>query len=120
MAVLVTGAAGFIGYHAAEALLARGEEVIGIDNLNDYYDTALKEARLQRLSTTPGFRFVKGDIAEPRPSKRRRGRARSTACCTSPPRPASAIACKIRAPMSARTLQATSTSWSSAATSATG
>ena len=49
MTVLVTGAAGFIGYHVAEALLARGREVVGIDNLNDYYDVGLKEARLARL-----------------------------------------------------------------------
>jgi len=47
--VLVTGAAGFIGYHVAEALLARGDAVIGLDNFNDYYDVALKEARAARL-----------------------------------------------------------------------
>lgn len=64
MAILVTGAAGFIGYHTAEALLARGEDVVGVDDLNAYYDPRLKQARLQRLSSRPGFRFVKGDIAE--------------------------------------------------------
>lgn len=64
MAVLVTGAAGFIGYHTAEALLARGDEVIGIDDLNDYYDPRLKQARLDRLTGRKGFRFVKGDIAD--------------------------------------------------------
>jgi UDP-glucuronate 4-epimerase len=64
MAVLVTGAAGFVGFHTATALLARGEDVIGIDDLNDYYDPHLKDARLQRLSTLPGFHFVKGDIAD--------------------------------------------------------
>lgn len=64
MAVLVTGAAGFVGFHTATALLARGEEVIGIDDLNAYYDPHLKEARLQRLSVLPGFHFVKGDIAD--------------------------------------------------------
>ncbi len=64
MAVLVTGAAGFIGYHTAEALLARGEEVVGIDDLNSYYDVKLKQARLARLTGRKGFRFIEGDIAE--------------------------------------------------------
>jgi UDP-glucuronate 4-epimerase len=64
MTVLVTGAAGFIGYHVAEALLARGEEVIGVDNLNDYYDVALKKARLKRLEAHTGFRFQELDIAD--------------------------------------------------------
>jgi UDP-glucuronate 4-epimerase len=61
--ILVTGAAGFIGYHVARALLERGERVIGIDNLNDYYDVSLKEARLQRLA---GERFVfrRVDVAD--------------------------------------------------------
>jgi UDP-glucuronate 4-epimerase len=63
MTVLVTGAAGFIGYHVAEALLARGEEVVGFDNLNAYYDVALKRARLARLEPQPRFRFVEGDIS---------------------------------------------------------
>jgi UDP-glucuronate 4-epimerase len=49
MTILITGAAGFIGSHVAEALLARGDQVVGIDNLNDYYSVALKRARLQRL-----------------------------------------------------------------------
>lgn len=64
MSVLVTGAAGFIGYHCAAALLERGERVVGIDNLNDYYDVSLKEARLARLEKRPGFSFVKLDIAD--------------------------------------------------------
>jgi UDP-glucuronate 4-epimerase len=57
MKILVTGAAGFIGMHTSERLLARGDEVIGVDNLNDYYDVRLKEARLTRLQGKPGFRF---------------------------------------------------------------
>jgi UDP-glucuronate 4-epimerase len=61
---LVTGAAGFIGYHVAEALLARGDDVIGIDNINDYYDVRLKQARLARLEDKPGFRFCRADIAD--------------------------------------------------------
>ena len=56
MAILLTGAAGFIGYHVAEALLARGEQVIGVDNLNDYYDARLKQARLDRLLRARGVR----------------------------------------------------------------
>jgi len=62
--VLVTGAAGFIGYHLAERLLERGDEVLGLDNLNPYYDPSLKEARLARLTGRPGFRFVRGDLAD--------------------------------------------------------
>ena len=64
MAVLVTGAAGFIGYHVSERLLARGEHVIGIDNVNDYYDVALKEARLARLTPKDGFTFHRIDLAD--------------------------------------------------------
>ena len=64
MKVLVTGAAGFIGYHAAEALLARGDDVIGLDNLNDYYDVGLKQARLERLERSRHFRFVRADLAD--------------------------------------------------------
>jgi len=65
MTTLVTGAAGFIGMHVALALMARGEVVLGIDNLNDYYDPALKAARLQRLAEAPGaFRFQQLDIAD--------------------------------------------------------
>ncbi len=65
MSVLVTGAAGFIGYHVAEALLARGEAVVGVDNLNPYYDVGLKEARLARLEAKSGFAFLRCDIADP-------------------------------------------------------
>ena len=64
MKILVTGAAGFIGFHTAQKLLARGHEVVGIDNLNDYYDVALKEARLQLLRRAGGFRFIRLDIAD--------------------------------------------------------
>jgi UDP-glucuronate 4-epimerase len=62
--VLVTGAAGFIGSHVSERLLARGETVVGLDNLNDYYEVSLKEARLARLQTHAGFRFVRADVAD--------------------------------------------------------
>ena len=64
MKILVTGAAGFIGMHASQRLLARGDEVVGLDNLNDYYDPTLKEARLARLTPHPAFRFVKMDVAD--------------------------------------------------------
>jgi len=64
MKVLVTGAAGFIGMHVCERLLARGDEVVGVDNLNDYYDVALKEARLARLSSGSGFKLARLDIAD--------------------------------------------------------
>jgi UDP-glucuronate 4-epimerase len=64
MKILVTGSAGFIGYHTATRLLERGDEVIGIDNINDYYDPKLKEARLERLRKYERFRFEKMDIAD--------------------------------------------------------
>jgi len=64
MKVLVTGAAGFIGSFVARVFLERGEEVVGLDNLNDYYDPALKRARLARLQGMSGFRFVKLDLAD--------------------------------------------------------
>jgi UDP-glucuronate 4-epimerase len=64
MKVLVTGAAGFIGAALTHRLLDRGDQVIGIDNLNDYYDVRLKQARLDRLNARPGFRFEKLDIVE--------------------------------------------------------
>jgi UDP-glucuronate 4-epimerase len=62
--VLVTGAAGFIGFHASQALLERGCIVIGYDNCNDYYDVSLKNDRLKILSTYPDFTFIKGDLAD--------------------------------------------------------
>jgi UDP-glucuronate 4-epimerase len=62
--ILVTGAAGFIGAAVSEKLLARGDAVIGVDNLSDYYDVSLKQARLKRLETKPGFSFHRMDIAD--------------------------------------------------------
>jgi UDP-glucuronate 4-epimerase len=62
--VLLTGVAGFIGYHVAEALLARGERVIGVDNLNPYYDVGLKQGRLDRLDGKPGFEFCRLDLED--------------------------------------------------------
>jgi UDP-glucuronate 4-epimerase len=67
MTVLLTGAAGFIGYHVAERLLGAGETVIGVDNLNSYYDVSLKRARLARLRQHNGFTFYHLDIADPEP-----------------------------------------------------
>jgi UDP-glucuronate 4-epimerase len=64
MKVLVTGAAGFIGMHVAQILLARGDTVVGIDNLNDYYDPRIKQDRLARLTPQPGFRFERIDVAD--------------------------------------------------------
>jgi UDP-glucuronate 4-epimerase len=62
--ILVTGAAGFIGFHTSKILLERGDEVVGLDNLNDYYDVTLKHARLAQLEAYPRFRFVKLDLAD--------------------------------------------------------
>lgn len=64
MSTIVTGAAGFIGYHVCRALLARGEAVVGVDSLTDYYDVRLKQARLAQLAPHPGFRFLHADIAD--------------------------------------------------------
>lgn len=64
MKFLVTGAAGFIGFHVSERLLAAGHQVIGIDNLNDYYDVSLKQARLNLIENHPNFRFQKLDLAD--------------------------------------------------------
>jgi len=65
MKILVTGAAGFIGFHVSRSLLDHGHEVIGLDNLNEYYDVRLKKARLEQLTPRNGFQFIKQDIAEP-------------------------------------------------------
>ena len=64
MHILVTGSAGFIGYHLSEKLLARGDTVTGLDNLNDYYEVSLKEARLDRLKTQPAFTFIRADLQD--------------------------------------------------------
>ncbi|MDP5292837.1 NAD-dependent epimerase [Oceanimonas sp. CHS3-5] len=69
MKILVTGSAGFIGYHVATALLERGDEVVGFDNVNDYYDPALKEARLAQLEKTAartgaGYHFIRANLAD--------------------------------------------------------
>ena len=64
MTIMVTGAAGVIGYHVSDTLLRRGDKVLGIDNLNAYYDVSLKEARLARLTGRNGFEFLKLDIAD--------------------------------------------------------
>ncbi|EKP0309685.1 NAD-dependent epimerase [Aeromonas veronii] len=64
MKYLVTGAAGFIGFHVAQTLCHEGHQVVGLDNLNDYYEVSLKEARLAQLLPLPGFRFERGDLAD--------------------------------------------------------
>lgn len=64
MKVLVTGAAGFIGFHLSKYLLARGDEVVGLDNLNDYYDVTLKQARLAQLEDLDAFRFIRMDLGD--------------------------------------------------------
>ncbi|MET3524083.1 NAD-dependent epimerase/dehydratase family protein [Mesorhizobium abyssinicae] len=64
MTILVTGAAGFIGYHVADALLARGQEVVGVDNLNSYYEVSLKDARLEKLTAQKGFIFRRLDLSD--------------------------------------------------------
>ena len=61
---LVTGAAGFIGYHVARRLLERGDRVVGLDNVNDYYDVSLKEARLAELARLEGWTFERLDLAD--------------------------------------------------------
>ncbi len=77
MTVLVTGAAGFIGFHVAQALLNRGERVVGVDNINPYYSVALKRARLKELSSNARFSFYRTELAKPGAltaiSKRQRG-----------------------------------------------
>src|SRR5690242_18958270 len=62
--ILVTGAAGFIGFHVAQRLLQRGEAIVGLDNLNPYYDVRLKEARLEQLQGSQEFQFERVDLAD--------------------------------------------------------
>lgn len=64
MKVLVTGTAGFIGSHVAQRLLERGDEVVGLDNLSDYYDVTLKKARLARFADNPGYTHIQADLAD--------------------------------------------------------
>ena len=64
MKCLVTGAAGFIGFHLSQRLLDRGDSVVGFDNVNDYYTVQLKLDRLAQLESRDGFRFVKGDLKD--------------------------------------------------------
>ena len=64
MSILITGAAGFIGYFTSKALLEKGRKVIGVDNLNDYYDVSLKHSRLNNLKGQAGFSFSQLDIAD--------------------------------------------------------
>src|ERR1700743_3012248 len=64
MNIFLTGGAGFVGFHSATALLANGHSITAIDNLNSYYDPALKQARLKELRAHKGFRFVEGDISD--------------------------------------------------------
>ena len=107
MTVLVTGSAGFIGYHVSAALLARGEPVLGVDNLNSYYDPALKQARLERLQALPGFAFERADVADRAAMTalaRRDARNDPRAWSISPRRPA----CAIRSRRRSTTCRATS------------
>ncbi|WP_313383610.1 NAD-dependent epimerase [Pantoea sp.] len=64
MNILVTGAAGFIGFHVTQRLLAAGHQIVGIDNLNDYYDVGLKQSRLDLIAQHPGFKFIKMELAD--------------------------------------------------------
>ena len=119
MRVLVTGAAGFIGFHVSAALLARGDEVIGLDNVNAYYDPALKEHRLDAALGEPtGFELVRGDLRDTGRDRRARSAARPNASSTSPRRPACGTRSRIRTTTSTATSPARSTSSKRAGTTA--
>ena len=116
-AILVTGAAGFIGFHVARRLLAEGRNVVGLDNLNGYYDPALKQARLDILLREPGFRFRAG--------RSRRSCVNGGAVCETPVcrrwsisrrRPACAIQSTIRMPMPTPISRVSSMCWKDAGT----
>ena len=91
MKVMVTGAAGFIGMHCAERLLARGDTVVGVDNLNDYYEVSLKEDRLKRVAEHPDFAVHHISVED-------REAMASLFAAEKPHRPASAIRLKTRMP----------------------
>jgi UDP-glucuronate 4-epimerase len=92
MTYLITGAAGFIGFHTAARLLEQGEKVIGIDSLNDYYSVELKKARLEQLSDQQGFEFHQVDIAEASQISQALGQKKSATLSISQPR----LACVIQ------------------------
>ena len=102
MKMMVTGAAGFIGMHCTERLLARGDNVVGVDNLNDYYEVSLKENRLKRISDHPQFSTIWYPWRTVRRWPRSSPRKSRTVSFISPPRPGSVIRLKIRTPMSMR------------------
>ena len=120
MRILVTGAAGFIGSTLSQRLLARGDEVLGYDNLNDYYDPSLKQARLQRLLPRPGFQFVRGDLEDRATLERAFADFRPERVVNPPPRPACATRWRTRMPTSRPMWSASSTSLRPAATVASG
>ena len=70
MNILVTGAAGFIGFHVCKKLLQDGNQVIGLDNLNDYYDPKLKKSRIKILTKYRNFKFIRADLKDPNSYKK--------------------------------------------------
>ncbi len=110
-AILVTGAAGFIGFHVACRLLAEVRAVLGLDNLNDYYDPALKRARLDILRAKQGFAFEQIDLADRGSIERLFENTALPGWCISQHRPACVIRSIIRMPMSTPISKASSTCW---------